>query len=68
MPKIIVNEKICKGCEICVHVCPKKIIAISESKMNEKGYRPAQLTDESACTGCCACATMCPDVAIVVER
>ena len=68
MAKITVREDICKGCELCVNACPRKIIALSKDKINGKGYRPAELLDESKCTGCAACATMCPDVAIIVER
>lgn len=68
MARIIVNELLCKGCEMCVAACPKGIIALSKGKINVKGYHPAELTDEAACTGCKSCATMCPDVAIVVEK
>lgn len=68
MAKIIVDEKVCKGCSMCVFACPKKIIALSKTKLNTKGYHPAELIDEAACVGCAACATMCPDTAITVER
>ena len=26
--KITIREDVCKGCDLCVFVCPKKIIAI----------------------------------------
>ncbi len=68
MAKITIDEKICKGCEMCVRACPKHLIALSKELINAKGYHPAQLTDESQCTGCASCAAMCPDVAITVER
>ncbi|NTW28093.1 MAG: 4Fe-4S binding protein [Coriobacteriia bacterium] len=68
MPRIIVDERYCKGCGLCVDVCPRHIIALDPEKMTDKGYRPAMLTDESQCTGCATCALMCPDVAITVER
>lgn len=68
MPRIIVDESVCKGCEMCVIACPKKIIALAKEKINAKGYHPAQLLDADKCTGCCSCAMMCPDVAITVER
>ncbi len=68
MAKIIVDEKVCKGCSMCIHACPKKIIALAKDRLNAKGYHPAQLIDEAACIGCAACATMCPDTAITVER
>lgn len=68
MAKIIVDEFYCKGCELCVAACPKHIIALSEEKINDKGYHPAELTKPEECTGCATCAMMCPDVAITVER
>lgn len=68
MAKITVREDVCKGCEMCVNACPKKIIALAKEKINAKGYHPAELIDEEKCIGCCSCAIMCPDVAIIVER
>ena len=68
MATIIVNEALCKGCEMCVYACPKGIIALAKDRINNKGYHPAALTDEEACIGCKSCAIMCPDVAITVEK
>lgn len=68
MPKIVVDETYCKGCGLCVSVCPKHIIKLDSEKLTPKGYHPAVLIDESECTGCATCALMCPDVAITVER
>jgi len=68
MPRIIVDERYCKGCSLCVVVCPKSCIALDTDKITDKGYHPATLTDEKLCTGCANCALMCPDVAITVER
>lgn len=68
MPRIIVDERYCKGCSLCIAVCPKQIIALDPDKLTSKGYHPAMLTDESKCTACTNCALICPDVAITVER
>jgi len=68
MPTIIVDEHFCKGCGLCIAVCPRDIIVLDPDKITDKGYHPAMLIDESRCTGCAACALMCPDVAITVER
>ena len=67
MPTIIVNENICKGCELCIVACPRGLIILAKDKINSKGYHPAHLTDPEQCTGCRSCAMMCPDVAITVE-
>ena len=48
MARIIVDEKVCKGCSMCIHACPKKIIALAKDRLNAKGYHPAELTDEAA--------------------
>jgi len=68
MPRIIVDGRYCKGCGLCVNVCPRAIIVLDPETMTDKGYHPAILTDETRCTGCANCALMCPDVAITVER
>ncbi len=68
MAKVIIDEKICKGCSMCVVACPKKIISLSEDKFNAKGYRPAVVIDMDKCIGCAFCATMCPDSVISVEK
>ena len=65
---IVVREEMCKGCQLCVNVCPFQLIQMAEH-YNEKGYRPTVLVDpEGRCTGCGACATICPDAVIVVFR
>ena len=68
MSKVEINEDTCKGCGMCVAACPKKLLQISKTKINAKGYHVAEMTDSKACSGCMACATMCPDVAIEVEK
>jgi len=68
MGKIVVNEEFCKGCSLCISVCPQKLIRTA-SHVSKKGYHPAQFEDpEGKCSGCAVCALMCPDVAITVYR
>ena len=70
--KIAIDRERCKGCALCIPVCPQKVIITAE-KLNQKGYSPAQFKEnvaegEKGCTGCALCATVCPEVAIEVYR
>jgi 2-oxoglutarate ferredoxin oxidoreductase subunit delta len=56
----------CKGCELCVAACPKDILELDVSIVNELGYHPIQLTDPGACTSCALCARICPDAVFAV--
>ncbi len=62
------NRDKCKGCELCVSFCPKKILEIDKVDMNAKGYHPANVKpgQMDECIGCMSCALMCPDNVISV--
>ena len=66
--RVTFDEKYCKGCELCVPVCPVKITALDLGRLNENGYHPAYVTDQDKCIACQNCAIMCPDSVITVER
>lgn len=66
--KVLFNRDKCKGCELCVNFCPKKIIAMDQSHVNAKGYHPAGIEDMSQCIGCASCALMCPDCCISIYQ
>ena len=66
MKKLIFNDDNCKGCGLCVDVCPKGILQLSKDRINLKGHHPAEVTDEDACISCASCAIMCPDCVITV--
>ena len=38
MAKVTIDKDTCKGCGLCVTVCPKGILRLSESEINAKGY------------------------------
>jgi 2-oxoglutarate ferredoxin oxidoreductase subunit delta len=66
---IFIEQDRCKGCELCVAVCPQTVIALDENILNVRGYHPAALVDpDTQCTGCGVCAIICPDVCITVYR
>ena len=65
MPIVRILEEYCKGCELCVGVCPKEMLIMSE-KVNSRGVRVVEVRREEVCTACMNCAAMCPDAAIEI--
>jgi 2-oxoglutarate ferredoxin oxidoreductase subunit delta len=65
MNKIVIEHELCKGCGLCVRVCPKQIFGFS-SEINTKGYVPIQCNDETKCIGCTMCTQICPDMVIEI--
>lgn len=61
------DEQYCKGCELCVHFCPKKILTITE-RFNQAGYPIAKCIDDTSCIGCMMCVKMCPDSVIGITH
>ena len=66
--KVTVDQNACKGCRICVHVCPKQVLEINQNKINVKGYSPSEPVRPEDCIACGNCAIMCPDSCITVVR
>jgi len=64
---ITIDEDICKGCGLCIDVCPQKAMGFA-GHMNSRGFHPAVVVDPESCTGCAQCALMCPDVCITIRR
>ena len=63
---IVVDIEKCKGCGVCIPVCPTNTIELVKT-VNEKGYNYMQdVRDE--CIGCTNCAVVCPDGVITVYR
>ncbi len=57
----------CKGCGLCMTVCPKKVLEISD-EVNVKGYFPVYQARPEDCVFCTTCCIMCPDVAITITK
>ncbi len=64
---IHINQKWCKGCYICLEVCPKKVFEKSAA-VSEKGFHPVEAAHSEKCTRCFQCEMLCPDLAIHVEN
>ena len=65
--KPLINQERCKGCRLCIGVCPKNILEMSK-ETNRLGVHFPVCTDENECIACAFCATMCPDIAIEIIK
>ena len=57
--KHVIRENWCKGCNICVALCPKSVLALSNNKVS--------VENPDECIGCLLCENRCPDFAIEVH-
>ncbi|WRE31023.1 4Fe-4S dicluster domain-containing protein [Helicobacter pylori] len=60
-----VNEDRCKGCDICVSVCPAGVLGMGIEKESVLG-KVAKVAYPESCIGCVQCELHCPDFAIYV--
>ncbi len=65
MYQVRVLVEYCKGCGLCVDVCPVEALELSGELSPLAVHAPRQ-KDEVECTGCLSCTLMCPDAAIEV--
>lgn len=66
IPHIAVDS--CKGCALCVSVCPESVLTIDDARVNLKGYYPVSVEAVENCIACLSCALICPDVVFTIER
>jgi len=64
---IVVDTEKCKGCGVCVVVCPTKVIGLAK-EVNSKGYNYSYMANPESCVGCTSCGLVCPDSAITVYK
>ncbi len=66
MTEVKINCDRCKGCGLCIVVCPKKNLKMSND-LNQFGNPYAVCISEDECIACCLCTKMCPDWAITIK-
>lgn len=59
LKEIKINKSWCKGCGICVHFCPEKVLDLDERDK-------ARVVHPERCICCMMCEMRCPDLAIEV--
>ncbi len=64
---IHIDQKLCKGCELCIHFCPHNVLEKSK-KPNEQGYYTPIPVNIKNCKACKSCEMLCPELAIFVEE
>ena len=67
MPKIIINRDKCKGCLLCISVCPRHLI-VAGKDLNVRGAKSVKFDSSGECIGCAMCAVICPDCCIEVYK
>jgi 2-oxoglutarate ferredoxin oxidoreductase subunit delta len=65
--RVKINEKLCKGCYLCIRFCPVGVF-VRSGTIGELGYNVAEVESPEKCTGCKACLLYCPDFAVAVEK
>ncbi|SEV92313.1 2-oxoglutarate ferredoxin oxidoreductase, delta subunit [Thermococcus thioreducens] len=64
--EIDVDTFLCKGCGICLEMCPRKVFEWSR-ELSEKGVHYPVPVDAEKCVKCKLCELLCPDFAIAVR-
>ena len=55
----------CKTCNLCINICPRKVL-ISDTKLNKRAGYPPAVDESKECTFCQMCELVCPDFSIYV--
>jgi 2-oxoglutarate ferredoxin oxidoreductase subunit delta len=63
--EIVIDDQFCKGCNLCIEVCPRKVFTPS-GRRSRAGYSMPQATDLDQCSACFLCEMTCPDLALTV--
>jgi len=62
---IRIDQVFCKGCRLCLEVCPRGVYEAGTER-NAKGYLAPAAARPEDCIGCLLCEMTCPDLAITV--
>lgn len=63
MPQIVIDQRRCKACALCVDACPQGVLSMGTA-LNDHGYSFVVAARPTRCLGCRLCCLACPDGAI----
>ena len=63
---IKIDQDRCKGCDLCLNVCPAKVFQES-NEVGEKGFNLRIARQAGECSNCGLCKLFCPEGAILIE-
>jgi 2-oxoglutarate ferredoxin oxidoreductase subunit alpha len=64
--KIDIDQKRCKGCDLCLNLCPKQVFQ-ETSELGDKGFKIRKPIATDKCTECGLCKYFCPEGAISIN-
>ncbi len=77
MMRIRINPDYCKGCNLCIEICPRKVFEKGDEP-SDRGYIQPKIVHEDGCPNydrkreqdmiCELCILICPDQAISWEE
>jgi len=65
MTRVEINQAWCKGCYICINVCPRDVLDVNQDEWR-RSFHPVYVKQIDRCTLCRNCELLCPDLAIEV--
>jgi 2-oxoglutarate ferredoxin oxidoreductase subunit delta len=65
--EIRLNQDWCKGCYLCLEICPQKVFEKS-LEVSDKGFHAVEIVHPERCTRCLLCERICPDLALDVKK
>jgi len=63
--EIRIDDRFCKGCALCLEVCPRKVFGKGDER-SRAGYAMPRVMALEKCVVCLLCEMTCPDLALTV--